>query len=373
MRNYLKKKNLNLNIFSVFFLAIFLFLSFFNSQKVKASDHTTTLYPVADAEVYSLTPLQNFGSTPHLEVGHSILNGGDRYSMVRFDLSTVPANATITSAQFSLYLTQCDGSMNPNELRIGQITINWVENQVTWHTSPNFIPGTSHSGSCGGQNWWRYNATQIVQNWQAGQNNYGFFVYSIANTDYLRQFNSREYGGLPNQPQLLINFSLPDPTLTPTNETAQPTANPSTPPVSNDPDNPQPSGDVAPTTDGTVPIPTDIFDLIPAGEFDPNTFAPFLSPILETIGLSGLSLLIPCVVLCCCCLLLIILLIVVIKLLGNKNKTEKPVAASTAPQAPAETPVVAKPTIADKPVEPTIKVSTAETAKSKEKKQTKED
>lgn len=63
-------------------------------------------------------------------------------SIVEFDLSSIPAGATITSAQLSLYAWASTTGSGPhsglNDGWLNRITSPWVENTVTWNTAPTF-------------------------------------------------------------------------------------------------------------------------------------------------------------------------------------------------------------------------------------------
>ena len=81
---------------------LFLFTSFisFLPEKARGAEFILDLYPVADALVYSGEESTNYGSMSSLEVAYSTTTTHGRYSFVRFDISSIPANATIVSARF---------------------------------------------------------------------------------------------------------------------------------------------------------------------------------------------------------------------------------------------------------------------------------
>jgi len=93
---------------------------------------------------HGATNTQNFGSYTEFPAIEWTYNGslGHVQSLVRFDLSTIPASATITNAQLTLY--DCAGCIDDNLGEIGstnptllqRITSPWQENTVTWNTQP---------------------------------------------------------------------------------------------------------------------------------------------------------------------------------------------------------------------------------------------
>jgi hypothetical protein len=331
--------------YRVFFLSffVFFFCSLIFSAKSKAE--TITLYPTADAEIYSGTENTNYGSYNIVEVGHSTFNGHSRFSYFKFDISGIPAGSTIDSAFLAVYLKQCDGS--PISINVKPISNDWTENGITWKNAPS--PLTSPVGttavSCNSYKGWSLNAIQIVQGWMQGQPNYGLGLFSESQESYLRTFYSREYGVEESQPKLFITYTLPD----------LPVIDKTTPPdttIPEDdwtPDNQPPSGDV-PAADqpgnsgsnepndstGTNDEEIPIFDItIPEDDWQS---IPLLPPLAESMGLSIL----PCLTLLCCCLLIILLLLIIFwvmrKMRSKKSNSQQPieVIVNTVPVATTE-------------------------------------
>lgn len=71
----------------------------------------------------------NYGVDAQIIVG----NSANTYSgLIKFDLSSIPANALITSAVLSLTIA-ADNSNNARTFRAYQCLRNWVEGQATWN------------------------------------------------------------------------------------------------------------------------------------------------------------------------------------------------------------------------------------------------
>ncbi|MBK7366189.1 MAG: DNRLRE domain-containing protein [Nitrosomonas sp.] len=118
---------------------------------------TLTLQPnettAMDTWIRSESPTQNNGTNVQLQVGE--INGlvGARRSLIKFDLSSLPSNATITSAVLSLYVvTNGDFSINARTFRVYRLKRAWVESQATWNiysTGNNWAAaGGFHADDC---------------------------------------------------------------------------------------------------------------------------------------------------------------------------------------------------------------------------------
>lgn len=97
---------------------------------------TLTLQPDGtvgkDADLYSAQPTTNRGADTYISTGG--VSGGVNIHrfVIQFDLSTIPTDATITSAILSLYV-QGDSSSNERTIRAYRILRSWNESEVTWN------------------------------------------------------------------------------------------------------------------------------------------------------------------------------------------------------------------------------------------------
>jgi hypothetical protein len=92
--------------------------------------YTTNLFPVADATIFLQQSNINYGLSNTLTVGVAD-NGTVGRALLQFDVSSLPANATITNVLLTLFETpeqEVFGVYN-----IATVNTNWVENQVTWN------------------------------------------------------------------------------------------------------------------------------------------------------------------------------------------------------------------------------------------------
>jgi len=73
----------------------------------------------------------NYGGNTTIRVEYNRNNNWDEFSLVKFDLSSIPSGATITSA--TLKLVKTGGDTGAKNVAAHRLTKNWVENQATWN------------------------------------------------------------------------------------------------------------------------------------------------------------------------------------------------------------------------------------------------
>ncbi len=105
-------------------------------------NHTITLQPDAtdgkDAFIYTANPDTNLGTYPDFMV----YGGGPNItrSLIRFDFSAVPSNATIESVRLSLFshTSPANGTHNLiyTQSVLQKLNSTWSEDIVTWNTQP---------------------------------------------------------------------------------------------------------------------------------------------------------------------------------------------------------------------------------------------
>ncbi|WP_141611224.1 DNRLRE domain-containing protein [Litorilinea aerophila] len=161
----------------------------------------TAVLPVQeDAAVYANTPDANYGAG-------SLGAGPNVRSYLRFDLSSLPANATIQQA--TLRVKAAESSDNfASDVSIGRVDGAWSEMTVTWNSRPPVTPGSNSSTVVyPGSPWVAWDVTPLVQAWFSGaQTNYGF-VLGTGPDQQLVRFQARE-SGIP--PELVVDFTMPE-------------------------------------------------------------------------------------------------------------------------------------------------------------------
>lgn len=187
-----------------------------NCTPPPASSHSITLNPVADADISSANTGTNYGSSPEVWVG--ISSAGKTFkSLLKFNVTSIPATAIVTSAKLRLFSTASSGS-GSMQIAIYKIIANWSESTATW---TNFSNLTNY----GGMQLATINAplanpvvvewslpTSLINEWRDNvpTPNYGLalFYTGFLNGTYL-YFASKENAATALSPQLEIDYTVP--------------------------------------------------------------------------------------------------------------------------------------------------------------------
>lgn len=158
-----------------------------------------TFGTVSDTYVNRGAPSTNYGSSQTADISGQSL--AQKYGLVRFDLSAIPANATITSA--SLKLTQSNTGAATLEAR--PLTVApWNEATLTYssYVGAYRTPAILASNASPVVN---FDAKSAVQNWVSGAvANNGFTVLQAATT--LTRFATSENATVSQRPALDVCF-----------------------------------------------------------------------------------------------------------------------------------------------------------------------
>lgn len=208
-----------------------------------ASADTVLLPATADTSISARDPGNNFGSHVHAAAGRDgNLGGNSRRALYRFDLTSIPENATLHSAilHLSVVIVPNSGSV-ASSFELHRLTADWVEGnktgnngqnaesgEVTWNNRahPNtawtsgagaqgdFISTASASTAITGTGEYTWSSAQLaddVQLWldQPAQN-FGWLLRSDNEVDNFtaRAFGTRE-AALGDQPMLEIHYTPP--------------------------------------------------------------------------------------------------------------------------------------------------------------------
>jgi hypothetical protein len=215
----------------------------------------------ADAHISEYAPGINAGGNDRFEV--SRFNGSysndDKSGLLKFDISTIPSNATVTSATVELTLVECRNGTPTKSIEVRKLNRAWGEGSKT-----GIDGGTATSGECSwtysaySTQWtnpggdydstaadtksiasttgtkYTWNITGMVQGWvTTASSNYGiiFLETSQQSTQNgTKCFAAKEYATVASRPKLTVVYTTgntPSPTNTPTPApTATPTPTP---------------------------------------------------------------------------------------------------------------------------------------------------
>ncbi|MGK4007335.1 DNRLRE domain-containing protein [Sorangium sp. So ce1036] len=122
---------------------------------------------VADAVLWQNAPSWNDGASSTLATGSSA-EGGNRRSLLRFDLSGVPAGASVVSASLSLHQIY---RTTDSTVRVHRVTSAWEEPTVTWSSAADaFDPAVAASFTAGGGSGFRSSdLTELARAWVSGE------------------------------------------------------------------------------------------------------------------------------------------------------------------------------------------------------------
>lgn len=213
----LPMKRLPLALVIIFFF-LFSFL-FFAPKANNALATTKTLTASADAMIKSEDRDRNFGGTVWLAALRFKPPQTDKKirSLVKFGLSSIPSNASVTSATFSIYFVDCGEtySQDIDDLNIALIEESWTEGGVTWNSHKDKFDMSGalyYSAPCDAPNkYLNYNVKTYVKNWLNGsQPNYGIGLYGdeYAGVSWIKNFYSKEHS-VNKPPKLSVTYTAP--------------------------------------------------------------------------------------------------------------------------------------------------------------------
>ena len=173
------------------------------------------LVSVADAYTRENYPNSNSGTGSSMRSGHE-LDQGTMRSYLRFDLSSIPSEATIDSASLVAYALSSSGSPTIEVWRAGE---SWVEGTITWNNKPDcqgvFFPDPFASQVISSSPAFvTWDVTLLVNLWFDGTYpNDGLCLKGPTSGDSWAQFKTREHSVPLGRPSLQISYSLPEETV----------------------------------------------------------------------------------------------------------------------------------------------------------------
>jgi hypothetical protein len=174
-----------------------------------AAADEVTLIPSQDAFVCDCIP----GATNPM-LGNQYLAQG-RYgacynrTFIMWDLSSIPAGATIDDAEFRIYCSQFYGSPS-GQMAYYRVTEAWNETTVCYANMPAFTTEgalfTSSWPTAG--SWHSMDVTDFVAGWYAGTDNYGLYCHSTGVTSTCDcAFYSSRISPAIYRPKLVVTYT----------------------------------------------------------------------------------------------------------------------------------------------------------------------
>ena len=195
-----------------------------------------------------------------------------RAALLRFDVSQIPADATVLDASLSMHVSD---RTNPNALYVGAYRLMrpWVAGEATWISATQrtawTAPGANGDGdhlsapedalaidASGG--WYTFTVPALVQAWVSKPaQNHGLILQGSPGGAVEYKFNSLEAGAADLRPRLTVHYTTRQPSQTPTataTPTVSPTPAPSATATATRTATPSPTGTATPTPSVTVVV-----------------------------------------------------------------------------------------------------------------------
>ena len=180
-----------------------------------------SIMPAADSQVASGKPTTNSGSATGMYVQSA--NGGtygNERAWMKFDLSGIPAGATISGATLNTYCFGVAGASMPAAL-CGGTSDTWTETGITWNTQPAFDSAlqTQTLSASSANNWLAWDVTDFTQTKFGGNKLVSLVIKPVTEnsadaTSPSYRFDAKEYSGGSNAPYLTVTTPATGNTVT---------------------------------------------------------------------------------------------------------------------------------------------------------------
>lgn len=182
----------------------------------------STFSPAVDNVISQSTPSTNYGSALNTTISGGI-NLIQR-PIMRFDLSAIPTNATVTSA--ALIWIKSGGDASIVNVSAHQITNPWTETGSIWTQRQAATNWTTAGGdfnataaatvAIGNNGTYTYSIPTLVQNWiNNPATNYGLLMKQVSETSGgEKYFHSKEVTDATLRPSLIVTYTTPSGSIT---------------------------------------------------------------------------------------------------------------------------------------------------------------
>lgn len=167
---------------------------------------TETFNPNNDAYVDQGNPDINYGISSKLTMDNYNL-GNRKDSYLKFDISTIPSEMLITSANLYLW---CDAIQGGGYTRIYAYSVendDWNESTITWNDRPAAVTFLSENSE-DTLAWWKWDVKAFVEKEYSGDKTVSLCVIPGDGNNYITEFKSREWWNPEFKPYLEVTYVL---------------------------------------------------------------------------------------------------------------------------------------------------------------------
>jgi len=170
------------------------------------------LEPIKDAFVCDCLPGQTNPYAGNQYLAQGRITACYHKSFLQWDLSSIPADATITDAEFRIYVSQASGS-GGGQMVYFRVIEDWSETTVTYNNMPDHTEtgGVILSSWPGSSTWHTVDLTDLVIDWFAGTtDNFGIHCGS-QNTPAPHDviYYSSRVSAPAFRPSLVVSYTIP--------------------------------------------------------------------------------------------------------------------------------------------------------------------
>jgi hypothetical protein len=170
------------------------------------AENTLVLEPTDDTGIMENHPYDICGDSELVALRSGA--GWEWDILIKFDISSIPSNATIQYASLQGYYDHYyDGNPSGHQVNLYRITSDWNEETVTWATHPSYVTETSSSAWVPSmiETWMMWNVTgDILLFYNSGTPNQGWRMVDVSGGYECTYLRTKEYSA--DHPVLIIGY-----------------------------------------------------------------------------------------------------------------------------------------------------------------------